>query len=91
MEGPVGAEKNYVFAVATEMLRETDRPTAIMSGNDEMTIQIYIAAMALGLRIPEDVSIVGFDDFRTFSHALKRELTTVALPYYDLGLDGAEC
>ncbi|MFB2606453.1 substrate-binding domain-containing protein, partial [Rhizobium phaseoli] len=90
MEGPVGAEKNYVFAVATEMLQQKDRPTAIMSGNDEMTIQIYIAAMALGLRIPEDVSIVGFDDFRTVSLALKPELTTAALPYYDLGLEGAE-
>ncbi|MBB3397059.1 MULTISPECIES: LacI family DNA-binding transcriptional regulator [unclassified Rhizobium] len=90
MEGPVGAEKNYVFAVATEMLQQKERPTAIMSGNDEMTIQVYIAAMALGLRIPEDVSIVGFDDFRTVSLALKPELTTAALPYYDLGLEGAE-
>ncbi|MBY5769982.1 LacI family DNA-binding transcriptional regulator [Rhizobium leguminosarum] len=90
MEGPVGAEKNYVFAAATEMLQQKDRPTAIMSGNDEMAIQVYIAAMALGLRIPEDVSIVGFDDFRTVSLALRPELTTAALPYYDLGLQGAE-
>jgi LacI family transcriptional regulator len=90
MEGLVGAEKNYVFDVATEMLQQKDRPTAIMSGNDEMTIQVYIAAMALGLRIPEDVSVVGFDDFRTVSLALKPELTTAALPYYDLGLEGAE-
>ncbi len=90
MEGPVGAEKSYVFAAATEMLQQTDRPTAIMSGNDEMAIQIYIAAMTLGLRIPEDVSIVGFDDFRTVSLALKPKLTTAALPYYDLGLEGAE-
>lgn len=90
MEGPVGAEKNYVFAAATEMLQQKDRPTAIMSGNDEMAIQVYIAAMAMGLRIPEDVSIVGFDDFRTVSLALRPELTTAALPYYDLGLQGAE-
>jgi len=90
MEGPVGAETNYVFAAATEMLEQKDRPTAIMSGNDEMAIQIYIAAMALGLRIPQDVSIVGFDDFRTVSTALKPQLTTAALPYYDLGFQGAE-
>ncbi|ANK89441.1 LacI family transcriptional regulator protein (plasmid) [Rhizobium sp. N1314] len=89
MEGPVGAENNYVFAAATEMLKQDDRPTAIMSGNDEMAIQIYIAAMALGLRIPQDVSIVGFDDFRTVTMALKPELTTAALPYYDLGREGA--
>ncbi|RFC00697.1 LacI family transcriptional regulator [Rhizobium leguminosarum bv. trifolii] len=90
MEGPVGAEENFVFAAATEMLQQEDRPTAIMSGNDEMAIQIYIAAMALGLRIPQDVSIVGFDDFRTVSLALKPELTTAALPYHDLGFQGAE-
>ncbi|MBB4188917.1 LacI family DNA-binding transcriptional regulator [Sinorhizobium terangae] len=90
MEGPVGAEENYVFAAATEMLQQKDRPTAIMSGNDEMAIQIYIAALTSGLRIPQDVSIVGFDDFRTVSLALKPELTTAALPYYDLGFQGAE-
>lgn len=90
MEGPVGAENNYVFAAATDLLEQKDRPTAIMSGNDEMAIQIYIAAMALGLRIPQDVSIVGFDDFRTVSTALKPQLTTAALPYYDLGFQGAE-
>lgn len=90
MEGPVGSENNYVFAAATEMLIQKNRPTAIMSGNDEMAIQIYIAALSLGLRIPEDISIVGFDDFRTVSMALKPELTTAALPYYDLGLTGAE-
>lgn len=89
MEGQVGAEDNYVFAAATEMLKQKNRPTAIMSGNDEMAIQVYIAAMSLGLRIPDDVSIVGFDDFRTISLALKPELTTAALPYYDLGLEGA--
>ncbi|MCA1409331.1 LacI family DNA-binding transcriptional regulator [Ensifer sp. IC3342] len=90
MEGPVGAEENYVFAAASEILQQKDRPTAIMSGNDEMAIQIYIAALTLGLRIPQDVSIVGFDDFRTVSLALKPELTTAALPYYDLGFQGAE-
>jgi LacI family transcriptional regulator len=46
--------------------------------------------MALGLSIPQDVSIVGFDDFRTVSTGLKPQLTTAALPYYDLGLQGAE-
>lgn len=90
MQGPVGAEENFVFAAATEMLQQKERPTAIMSGNDEMAIQIYIAALSLGLRIPQDVSIVGFDDFRTVSMSLKPELTTAALPYYELGFQGAE-
>ncbi|WEX74315.1 LacI family DNA-binding transcriptional regulator [Sinorhizobium numidicum] len=90
MDGQIGEENNYVFAAATEILTQPERPTAIMCGNDEMALQAYIAALSLGLSIPTDVSIVGFDDFRTVSHALKPELTTAALPYYDLGYCSAE-
>ncbi|THK38400.1 LacI family DNA-binding transcriptional regulator [Ensifer sp. MPMI2T] len=90
MDGAIGEENNYVFAAAREILIQPDRPTAIICGNDEMALQVYIAALGLGLSIPNEVSIVGFDDFRTVSHAVKPELTTAALPYYDLGYCGAE-
>lgn len=90
MEGPVGRETNYVYREALDILSTTDHPTALVCGNDEMALQAYLAALSLGLRIPDDVTIVGFDDFRTVSLALKPELTTVALPYYDLGWQGAD-
>ncbi|TCT33052.1 LacI family DNA-binding transcriptional regulator [Martelella mediterranea] len=90
MDGEIGQEKNYVFDVALEVLSLPQRPSAIICGNDEMALQVYLAALSIGLRIPEDVSIVGFDDFQTVSLALKPELTTAALPYYDLGFKGAE-
>jgi LacI family transcriptional regulator len=90
MEGPIGDEQNSVFQVATEMLSRPDRPTALVCGNDEMALQAYLAALGLGLTIPGDICIVGYDDFRTVSLALKPELTTVALPYYDLGFRGAD-
>lgn len=90
MEGPIGNEDNFVYRETTEMLCVADRPTALVCGNDEMALQAYLAALHLGVRIPEDVTIVGFDDFRTISLALKPELTTVALPYYELGWHGAE-
>jgi LacI family transcriptional regulator len=90
MEGPIGAETNLVFEETRKMLSGPDRPTALMCGNDEIALQAYLAALGLGLRIPEDISIVGFDDFRTVSLALKPELTTAALPYYELGYRGAE-
>ena len=38
-----------------------------------------------GLRVPDDVSVVGFDDFRLISEALDPGLTTVALPYREMG------
>ena len=90
MEGPIGAENNHVYREAIEMLSLAKRPTAIMCGNDEVALQVYLAALAHGLRIPEDLSIVGFDDFKLVSNALKPELTTVALPYYELGNLGAQ-
>lgn len=89
MEGEIGQEVNHVFEIVKAMLSEPERPTAIFCGNDEMALQGYLAALGLGLRIPQDVSIVGFDDFKTVSTALKPALTTVALPYYDLGYRGA--
>lgn len=90
MEGDIGHETNHVFAVAQAMLSKTDRPTALVCGNDEIALQAYLAALGLGLRIPQDVSILGFDDFKTVSTGLKPELTTVALPYYELGYRGAD-
>ncbi len=90
MEGPIGRETNYVHREALDILSMPNRPTALICGNDEMALQAYLAALHLGLRIPDDVTIVGFDDFRTVSLGLKPELTTVALPYYDLGWQGAD-
>ena len=90
MEGPIGNENNRVYQEAIDILSGPNRPTALVCGNDEMAFQAYLAALRLGLRIPEDLTIVGFDDFRLISLGLKPQLTTVALPYYDLGLKGAE-
>lgn len=90
MEGPIGRETNYVYREALDILSMPNRPTALVCGNDEMALQAYLAALSLGLRVPDDITIVGFDDFRTVSLGLKPELTTVALPYYDLGWQGAD-
>ncbi len=90
MEGEIGQETDHTFEVARTMLSAPNPPTALICGNDEMALQAYLAALGLGLRIPQDISILGFDDFKTVSTALKPELTTVALPYYELGYRGAD-
>jgi DNA-binding LacI/PurR family transcriptional regulator len=62
--------------VAAELLRGPDRPTAIFAANDLSAVGVLSAADDLGLRIPEDVSVVGYDD--TWFARLKRvSLTTV--------------
>jgi LacI family transcriptional regulator len=60
-------------------------PTAILCGNDKMAMRVIFILQRRGLRVPEDVSVVGFDDFRLISEALDPGLTTVALPYREIG------
>ena len=44
-----------------ELLGRSDRPTAVLCGNDLQALGVYEAARLAGLRIPDDVSVVGFD------------------------------
>ncbi|WP_442602249.1 LacI family DNA-binding transcriptional regulator [Paenibacillus sp. KN14-4R] len=58
--------------------------TAIFATNDLTAIGVYEAAIQLGKRIPEDVSVVGFDDI-SFAHYLSPKLTTIRQPIYEIG------
>lgn len=89
MFGAVGHDTNVAFESTQQLLADADPPTAIVCGNDEIALQVYCAVLASGRQIPTDVSIVGFDDFRSVSHGLRPALTTAALPYYELGKEGA--
>lgn len=62
-------------ADALRLLRESERPTAIVAASDEMAIGVLAAASSLGLRVPQDLSVIGIDDF-FLSRVLG--LTTVA-------------
>jgi LacI family transcriptional regulator, galactose operon repressor len=75
---------------AMDLLQRPDRPTAVFAYNDQTAMGVYRAARELGLRIPEDLSVVGFDDQILVAAELSPELTTVALPHYTLGRLAAE-
>ena len=77
-------DRGEAFAAATRLLGN-HHPTAVFCGNDEMAMQVYNAAARIGLSIPRDLSVVGFDDHRVFSEGLMPALTTVALPYEQMG------
>jgi len=51
------------------LLRLIPRPTAIFAGNDMIALGALLAVREAGLRCPEEISIMGFDDLRRFSHA----------------------
>jgi len=61
-----------------------DRPTAVLAANDQVAIAAIRALHELGLRVPDDVSVVGFDDTPLASYTVP-SLTTVAVPAYELG------
>jgi LacI family transcriptional regulator len=70
---------------ARKLLSATERPTALFCFNDRMAMGAYHAAAELGLRIPEDLSVVGFDNQELIAEGLRPALTTVALPHYEMG------
>jgi LacI family transcriptional regulator len=71
---------------ATQLLT-TQRPTAIVTGADPIALGAVEAARELGLSIPDDVSIVGFDDLPRAAHSVP-PLTTVRQPLHDMGRAG---
>ena len=61
------------------------RPTGVFCFNDRMAMGVYRAARQRGLRIPQELSVVGFDDQEYLAAELDPPLTTVALPHRDMG------
>ncbi|GAB1818823.1 LacI family DNA-binding transcriptional regulator [Herbidospora sp. RD11066] len=69
----------------TRRLMKLERPpTAVFAANDGQAIGVYHAAHQLGLRIPEDLSVVGFDDMPAWRAAIP-PLTTVRQPLIEMG------
>jgi LacI family transcriptional regulator len=68
------------------LLSEPDRPTGIFCCTDRVAMGCYQAAAELGLRIPDDLSIVGFDDLHIVADGLRPGLTTIALPHFEMGV-----
>jgi len=61
------------------------RPTALFCFNDRMAMGAYRAAAELGLAIPHDLSVIGFDNQELICDGLVPTLTTVELPHYEMG------
>jgi DNA-binding LacI/PurR family transcriptional regulator len=69
---------------ALELLSRTEPPTAIFADDDLMASGVYVAARSRGLAIPDDLSVVGFDDI-DLARVLAPPLTTVAADAEGLG------
>jgi DNA-binding LacI/PurR family transcriptional regulator len=77
------------LAQASELLGLANPPTAIFAANDLQALGVYEAARRSGIRIPEDLSVVGFDDL-PFVQWLGPPLTTVRQPLMQMGATAVE-
>jgi LacI family transcriptional regulator len=74
---------------ARALLTRTPRPTAVVAANDLIALGVIEAGEELGLRCPEDLSVIGFNDM-PFADKFTPPLTTVRIPEYQIGLRAAE-
>ncbi|GGV44879.1 alanine racemase [Kitasatospora herbaricolor] len=73
------------YRAARTLLAAPNRPTALFCFTDRMAMGAYRAAAELGLVVPRDLSVIGFDNQELISENLFPALTTVALPHYEMG------
>ncbi|MGJ4729225.1 LacI family DNA-binding transcriptional regulator [Luteimonas sp. SDU101] len=72
-------------AAALQLLRQASAPTAAFCFSDQMALGVLAACRDLGVRVPEDFSVVGFDDLAS-SRYLSPPLTTISQPMRELGV-----
>ncbi|MGP4032800.1 LacI family DNA-binding transcriptional regulator [Pseudarthrobacter sp. 1C304] len=94
-EAGLGPEQQHVhttgwdidegYRAASSVLGGRDRPTAIICSNDRVATGVLLYAAAAGLRVPQDLSVVGYDDQQNLAANLVPALTTVALPHAEIG------
>jgi LacI family fructose operon transcriptional repressor len=72
------------YSMAKAMLQAKDRPDAILTGNNLLTVGALMAVRDLGLSIPADVALAGFDDI-VWNTLVSPGITVIAQPTYEIG------
>ncbi|HEX4204776.1 MAG TPA: LacI family DNA-binding transcriptional regulator [Ktedonobacteraceae bacterium] len=89
LEGDFSVESGQALARNLFSLPVEQRPTAIFASGDLMAYGVLSAADEYGLRVPEDVALVGFDDL-PLSAYMRPPLTTIKQPFEEMGRRGVE-
>jgi DNA-binding LacI/PurR family transcriptional regulator len=84
-QGPHGREPGRQSA--GELLGSPDPPTAIFAASDTQAIGVLEAIQDAGLKVPQDVSVIGYDDIEIAEYL---SLTTIRQPLFALGVEGVE-
>jgi LacI family transcriptional regulator len=81
--GKSNAETGY--RCGFDLMQLEERPTALFCFSDSIAMGAYDALRTLGLAIPGDVAVMGFDNLELVSTQLHPSLSTMALPHYEMG------
>lgn len=93
VQGSGGGQAEDEFAAIDALVGDVLRqhqPTAIMAGNDKMAARIIQCLHKRQIAVPAQVSVLGFDDHPMLVHATDPPLTSVCLPYLQMGQRAAE-
>lgn len=85
----ISSDPEHLQQELDDLLRLDTPPEAILAGNDLVLIEILKYVKQKGLRVPEDLAIIGIDDV-SFASFYTPTLTTVAQPTFQMGKTGAE-
>lgn len=83
-------EPSTGYEFTRDLMKLPIPPTAIFCANDLMALGCYDALRELGLSIPGDVAVIGYDS-RDIAQYVHPPLTTVLLPHFEMGVEAAEC
>ncbi len=86
---PGNWEPSAGYEMTLELMTLDDPPDAIFCANDMMAVGCFDALKQLGVRIPDDVAVIGFDD-RNIAQYTHPPLSTLVLPLYEMGSTAAE-
>jgi LacI family transcriptional regulator len=81
-----GATVESGYFAARSLLDMDPRPTGVFCFNDQIAMGLYRAAAESGLRIPADLSVIGFDNLELIAAGLFPGLTTIELPHHEMGV-----
>ena len=83
-------ERQLIWDALEKFFEGDNPPTCICCGNDRLAMAVYSILRSRGISVPEEVSVVGYDDHRLISETLYPTLTTAELPYSAMGARAAQ-
>jgi LacI family transcriptional regulator len=87
---PGNWEPSAGYEQTRALMQLADPPSAIFCANDLMAVGCIEALKELGMQVPEDVAVIGYDD-REIAQFTHPPLTTVLLPHFEMGSEAAAC